>query len=356
MGKGLHRCAAIIGMVMAQVSMKTALKKWDKAAEQAINMEMKQLHRLNLYNPMHWHEWTTAQKEHILECHMFVEENQDGKIKARKMVGGNKQQDYITKEVVSPPMVSAEAVMLTCVINALEDWEIAVIDIPNAFVQTVVKDEEHCVIVPISGQLVDILVSIAPDVYGPYVSTNKAGQKVLLVQCLSAVYGKMVAALLYYKKFVRSLTKQGYKINTYDGCVVNEAIKGKQVTIYFHIDDCKISHKSSAVIDDTIAWRRVKYESTSETVLCPILWGINLPHIYAREVRWNFEFDSWYSSKICSYQSKKKWHSLHVLFLIISTLKGDVQVKISHFTIFLFRPYVKKGEYRIEFVCGNVII
>ncbi len=24
---------------------------------------------------------------------------------------------------------------------------------------------------------------------------------------------------------------------------------------------------------------------TSETVLCPILWGINLPHIYAREVR-----------------------------------------------------------------------
>ncbi len=24
---------------------------------------------------------------------------------------------------------------------------------------------------------------------------------------------------------------------------------------------------------------------SSETVLCPILWGINLPHIYAREVR-----------------------------------------------------------------------
>ena len=55
-----------------------------------------------------------------------------------------------------------------------------------------------------------------------------------------------------------------------------------------------------------------------------------------------------------SYQ-KKKWHTLHVLFLIMSTLKGDVRVNISHFTIFLFRPYVKKGEYRIEFVCGNVI-
>ncbi len=53
----------------------------------------------------------------------------------------------------------------------------------------------------------DILVSIAPDVHGPIVSTNKAGQKVLLVQCLNAVYRTMVAALLYYKKFVKSLTK-----------------------------------------------------------------------------------------------------------------------------------------------------
>jgi hypothetical protein len=32
--KGLHRCADIVGMVMAQVSMKAAQKKWGKAAEQ----------------------------------------------------------------------------------------------------------------------------------------------------------------------------------------------------------------------------------------------------------------------------------------------------------------------------------
>jgi hypothetical protein len=92
----------------------------------------------NLYKPMHWHEWTQAQKEHILESHTFIEKKQDGKIKARKVVGGNKQQDYITKEDVSSPTVSVEAVMLTCLINALKDRDIAVIDIPNAFVQTVV--------------------------------------------------------------------------------------------------------------------------------------------------------------------------------------------------------------------------
>jgi hypothetical protein len=74
-----------------------------------------------MYKPMHWHELTQAQKEHILESHTFVEEKQDGKIKARKVVIENKQQDYITKEDFRSPMVSAEAVILTCMINSLKD-------------------------------------------------------------------------------------------------------------------------------------------------------------------------------------------------------------------------------------------
>jgi hypothetical protein len=103
MRKGLHRCTDIVGMVMAQLSMKAALKKWGKAAEQAITINMKELHWHNLYKPIHWHELTKAQKEHILRSHIFVEEKQYDKIKARKVVGGNKQQDYITKEDVSSP-------------------------------------------------------------------------------------------------------------------------------------------------------------------------------------------------------------------------------------------------------------
>ena len=100
----------------------------------------------------------------------------------------------------------------------------------------------------------DILVSIAPDVYSPYVSTNKSGQKLLIVECLNAVYRTMVAALLYYKKFVKSLTKHGFKLNPYDGCVANKIVKGKQITICFHVEDCKISHKYSKVVDETIKW------------------------------------------------------------------------------------------------------
>ncbi len=83
----------------------------------------------------------------------------------------------------------------------------------------------------------DILVNIAPDVYGQYILFNKRGQKVLLVQCLNALYEMMVAALLYYKKFVKSLTKQGFKLYLYDVCVANKTVNGKQITICFHVND-----------------------------------------------------------------------------------------------------------------------
>jgi hypothetical protein len=121
--------------------------------------------------------------------------------------------------------------MLTCVIDALEERDVAVVDISNAFVQTVVEFEEHCAIVCIRGPLVDILVNLASHVYDPYILFNKSGQKVLFVQFLNALYGTMVAAFLYYKKFVKSLTKQGFKLNPYDACVANKTVNSKQITI-----------------------------------------------------------------------------------------------------------------------------
>ncbi len=95
-------------------------------------------------------------------------------------------------------------------------------------------------------------------------TTNKSGQKVLIVEFLNAVYGTMVAALLYYKKFVKSLTKQGFKHNPYDGCVTNKIVSGKQITICFHVNDCKIAHECTKVLDATIKWLRAEYESIFE--------------------------------------------------------------------------------------------
>jgi hypothetical protein len=96
-------------------------------------------------------------------------------------------------------------------------------------------------IIKIHGVLVDILVQIAPDVYKSYITTDKKGTEQLLVQCQNALYGTMVASLLYYRKFTKSLTSVGFKINPYDPCVANKIVDGTQMTICFHVDDCKLS-------------------------------------------------------------------------------------------------------------------
>ena len=254
----------VVAAIMTQLSLKAGLKQWGDKAETAVKSEMKQLHMRNTFKPKHRHELTEIQRQMVLESHMFLKEKRDGKIKGRTVAGGNKQRDYISKEDASSPTVATESVLLTCIIDAEEERDVAVADIPNAFIQTKVEDEKDMAFINIRGVLVDILVEIAPDVYKPFVTKDKKGVKQLVVQCQNALYGTMVASLLYYRKFVKSLTDIDFEINPYDPCVANKIIDGTQMTICFHVDDNKLSHRKSKVVDEMVEWLRKEYESIFE--------------------------------------------------------------------------------------------
>jgi hypothetical protein len=96
-----------------------------------------------------------------------------------------------------------------------------VIDIPNAFIQTRVEDGD------LRGVLVDASLEIAPFVHGPYVTEDKKGVKLLVVKCQNALYGRMVASLLFCKKFRNSLTGIGFTFNPYDPFVASKIIDGQ---------------------------------------------------------------------------------------------------------------------------------
>lgn len=255
----------VVAMIMTQLSLKAGLKTWGDKAYAAAKAEMKQLHLRDTFKPKHWDELTEEERRSILPSHLFLKEKRGtGEIKGRTVAGGNKQRAYIPKEDASSPTVMTESVMLTAIIDAEEGRDTAVVDIPNAFIQTRVENDKDKVIIRLRGVLVEILLEIAPEVYKPYVTTDKKGVKQLLVQCLNALYGTMVASLLYYRKFVKSLTDIGFEINPYDPCVANKMVKGKQMTICFHVDDCKISHKHPKQVDKMINYLRKEYESIFE--------------------------------------------------------------------------------------------
>jgi hypothetical protein len=196
MNKGIHQHAEIVEIVMAQVPLKAALKKWGKEAEKSVGNEMKQLNWQNSFKPIHWKSLTAEQHKKVLDSPIFVKRKRNGVLKAQQVTGGNKHQGYITKEDASSLTVSLEAVLRTCVVDANKNRYVIIVDIPNAFIQTIVKGEKDKALICICGQLVDILVSIAPSVCGLYAMVEKKGKKQLLVQCLTALYGTMVALLL----------------------------------------------------------------------------------------------------------------------------------------------------------------
>ena len=79
-------------------------------------------------------------------------------------------------------------------------------------------------IIRIRGDVVSILENITPEVYSEFVTKDKHGNKQLIVRCLNALYGTMVASLLYYRKFTKSLNEKGFVMNPYDPCVWNKEV------------------------------------------------------------------------------------------------------------------------------------
>ena len=162
------------------------------------------------------------------------------------------------KDEAASPTVLLESVLLTCVIDAKENREVAVVDIPNAFVQTDMDGEQR-VIMKMRGKLAELLVKVAPEVYRNYVVLER-GQSVLYVELQKALYGMLKSALLFYWKLRKDLESIGFVVNPYDPCVANFEQNGSQLTVVWHMDDLKVLHRKADVVDDFIFWLRTKYE------------------------------------------------------------------------------------------------
>jgi hypothetical protein len=65
---------------------------------------------------------------------MFLKKKRCGTIKARGCADGRKQRETTNKEDASAPTVLIKAVMLSATIDAMEEHDIATVDIPGAFV------------------------------------------------------------------------------------------------------------------------------------------------------------------------------------------------------------------------------
>ena len=171
---------------------------------------------------------TREQKKEALAYLMYLKKKSKGRIKGRGCADGRKQRQYVPKADATSPTVSTEVVFVSAVIDAHEGRDIAVIDIPGAYLHANMDD---AVFVKFQGKMVELLVKIDPKIYRPYVEIDKYGKKVLYAQLHKALYGCLKSGLLFWKNLTIYLRKMGFALNSYDNCLANKTIYAKQCTI-----------------------------------------------------------------------------------------------------------------------------
>ena len=78
--------------------------------------------------------------------------------------------------------------------------------------------------------------------------TNEKGRTILYAELKQSLYGTLQAALLFWKHLTSSLQECRFEINAYNWCVANMTVDGKQMTVIWHVEDLKISHKNGDTV------------------------------------------------------------------------------------------------------------
>ena len=237
--------------------MSKAEKKFGKKGFDARFKEFDQLHKRTVFQPKKVSELSEEEKKKALESLIFIKEKRDGMLKGRTCADGRKQCSHVKKEDAASPTVSLEAVLLTCVMEAKEERDVAIINIPNVFVQMDWTGEK--VIMKLRRRLAEFMMRTSSGLYSEYV-TMENGKAVLYLEDLKAIYRCLQSALLFYLKLKKDLESVRFVLNPYGPCIANKVIGGKQMTICWHVDNIKASHKSSKVVDKFIQWLKDKYE------------------------------------------------------------------------------------------------
>jgi hypothetical protein len=233
----------VLGLIMIhQYNLKKGLELFGDKAETATVKELKQIHDMGTYVPLEAAGLTPEQKAKALSSLMFIVEKRDGRVKARKCAVGSKQRTFegYSKAEWASPTVSTDSVLITSAIDAHEGRKVVTCDLPGAYLNT---DNNEETIMLLKGKLAELMVKVDPKLYRKYITTNKKGEAMLYVRLSKALYGLLQSALLFYKKLRGELEEYGFEVNPYDPCVANKIVNGSQMTVTWHVDDLKVSHK-----------------------------------------------------------------------------------------------------------------
>jgi len=93
---------------------------------------------------------------------MFLKDKRDRSIKACGCADGRPQQQYTSKDEVSSPTLSLEAMILSSAIDAKKDRYVMLADILGAFLHVDMDEDMHMIL---EGTISELIVKLDPSLY-----------------------------------------------------------------------------------------------------------------------------------------------------------------------------------------------
>ena len=147
------------GFVFTQMTTRAGIKKHGQAARDALTAEFAQLDYKGAYEPVHATDLTETQQKGALRIINLIKEKRDGRLKDRSVADGRPQHVFYTKEETSSPTVTPESVLLSALIDAVEDQHVVVADVTGAYLNA---DMDDFVLIRLSGEDVDMMCNANP--------------------------------------------------------------------------------------------------------------------------------------------------------------------------------------------------
>jgi hypothetical protein len=121
--------------------------------------------------PVNKYDLTPTERKGEPRYLIFLKEKRCGTIKGWGCADGRTQRDYMSKRETSSPTVATEALILSCVIDAIEERDVATCDIPGAFMQSDIKGK---VVMKVEAVMAEVVTKIDPKKYKRHVVKETA--------------------------------------------------------------------------------------------------------------------------------------------------------------------------------------
>ena len=123
----------LVGVVMTQMKEKAGIKKHGKDAVAVMYDEFFQLDDKTVFEGVMVTDLTQKQKKMALRAINLIKEKRCGKLKGRTVADGSAQRGLYAKEETASPTISNDAFLMTMLVDAWEDRDVATADVGGAY-------------------------------------------------------------------------------------------------------------------------------------------------------------------------------------------------------------------------------